>query len=312
MAEKNPKYYWLKLKEDFFGDKRIKKLRRGETGDTAVIIYLEMMLRALKTGGRLTFENLEDSFYEELALDLNEDEENCKTALEALIACGLLETADGKTYLLPEVANCTGSESESLQRVREYREKKKTTQRNANVTECNADVTKCNADVTECNTEIEKEIEKEKEIEIEIDTDTEIKKESDKNIYSKEEEEGAALKAAVCLPLRDNKKYYINDDEIKKWKELYPRVDILQELKTMTGWLQANPEKRRDRDNLPRFINAWFTRKQETPVETQVKKQTNAVKEHKLPEPDEYHDIKEIDKMILKMTPTLPPKKIRH
>ena len=38
------KYYWLKLKADWFSDKRIKKLRSIAGGDTYTIIYLKMML----------------------------------------------------------------------------------------------------------------------------------------------------------------------------------------------------------------------------------------------------------------------------
>ena len=41
------RYYWLKLKADWFSDKRIKKLRSIAGGDTHTIIYAE--LNALKT-----------------------------------------------------------------------------------------------------------------------------------------------------------------------------------------------------------------------------------------------------------------------
>ena len=38
----NKKFFWLKLKEDFFRDKRIKKLRKIAGGDTYTIIYLKL------------------------------------------------------------------------------------------------------------------------------------------------------------------------------------------------------------------------------------------------------------------------------
>ena len=53
MAEN--RYYWLKLQEDFFDSKRIKKLRRIAGGDTYTIIYLKMQLKALKTNGVLEY-----------------------------------------------------------------------------------------------------------------------------------------------------------------------------------------------------------------------------------------------------------------
>lgn len=38
----NKRYYWLKLKNNWFNDKRIKKLRSVAGGDTYVIIYLKI------------------------------------------------------------------------------------------------------------------------------------------------------------------------------------------------------------------------------------------------------------------------------
>lgn len=48
MAEK--KYYWLKMTDQFFEDKAIKKLRKIAGGDTYTIIYLKMLLTAIKQG----------------------------------------------------------------------------------------------------------------------------------------------------------------------------------------------------------------------------------------------------------------------
>ena len=64
MAEK--RYYWLKLKEDFFDQKEIKKLRRIAGGDTYTIIYLKMLLLSIKNGGKIMYEAVEDSLAEEL------------------------------------------------------------------------------------------------------------------------------------------------------------------------------------------------------------------------------------------------------
>ena len=47
MAE-GKRYYWLKLKDDLFTSIRIKKLRRMAGGDTYLIIYLKLQLKAIK------------------------------------------------------------------------------------------------------------------------------------------------------------------------------------------------------------------------------------------------------------------------
>ena len=118
------RYYWLKLKADWFPDKRIKKLRSIAGGDTHTIIYLKMMLLSLKDEGKLYFEGVEDNFASEIALALDEDAENVKLTLAFLQRHGLIEIGDDDEYQLTEVPTIIGSETASAMRVREHRERK--------------------------------------------------------------------------------------------------------------------------------------------------------------------------------------------
>lgn len=150
MAEK--RYYWLKLQEDFFESKRIKKLRRIAGGDTYTIIYLKMQLMAMKRGGVLEYTGLEPTFAEELALDLDESADNVSVTINFLLSCGLLETSDDKAFFVPYAVLNTGSEGSSAKRMREARAKS---------------VTLCEQSATLCEHRYgEKEIEKERDIEI--------------------------------------------------------------------------------------------------------------------------------------------------
>ena len=79
------RYYWLKLPDGFFRQKAIKKLRKIAGGDTYTIIYLKMLLVAMKQDGRLYFEGVEATFYDELALDLDEEVENVRVTVMFLI-----------------------------------------------------------------------------------------------------------------------------------------------------------------------------------------------------------------------------------
>lgn len=158
MAEEK-RYYWLKLKEDFFNSKRIKKLRNMAGGDTYTIIYLKMQLLALKTEGILTWTGLEEKFADELALDLNEKPDDVAVTLMYLLNTGLAETQDDSNIFLPWVIENTGSETSAAERMRKMRGRN-------NVTPL----------LRECYTE--------KEIEKEINTDTE-KEEADKPQRSK-------------------------------------------------------------------------------------------------------------------------------
>jgi len=164
------KYFWLKLKEDFFRDKWIKKLRRVAGGDTYTVIYLKMQLLSLKNEGLLYREDLSLEFHQELALEIDEDEENVLFTLMYLQNNSLIEEVNEGEFMLPDTVKAIGSESDSAERVRRYRQ-------NKNVQKA----LQCNEQVTICNTE--KEIEKEKE----------IYKESDLNLDSKNEEDEIKL-----------------------------------------------------------------------------------------------------------------------
>ena len=133
MGEK--RYYWLKLYDDFFTSKRIKKLRSIAGGDTYTIIYLKMQLKALKTDGYLYFDGVMSDFAEELALDIDEEPEDVKVTINYLLSVGLLETNDGEQYKLPFLDKCIGSENASAQRVRDHRAKQKALHCNTDVTE---------------------------------------------------------------------------------------------------------------------------------------------------------------------------------
>ena len=141
------KYYWLKLKSDFFTSRAMKKLRKIAGGDTYTIIYLKLQLLSLKDEGLLYYEGVEPTFSEEMALALDEDADNVKATLIFLENMGLISQKNDHEYILNEVPYLIGGESESAERVRRFRDKK--------ALQCNGDVTGSNKLVTTCNTEIE-------------------------------------------------------------------------------------------------------------------------------------------------------------
>lgn len=153
------RYFWLKLHKDFFQRKEIKRLRKIAGGDTYTIIYLKMLLRSIMSDGKLYFDGLEDDFASELALDLDEKEENVQITIQYLLKSGLLEMCSDEEYYLPDTKDSTGCETAAASRMRKCRAKKDKLDSN-NVT----------PRLQSGYGEIEKEIEKEKELEIEKDS----------------------------------------------------------------------------------------------------------------------------------------------
>lgn len=170
------KYFWLKLKADFFTSRAMKKLRRIAGGDTYTIIYLKLQLLSLKDEGLLFYEGVEPTFYEEMALALDEDAENVKVTLIFLENMGLIEKKNEHEYILTEVPYLIGSETDKAELMRKKRAKEKALTGN--------NVTNALPPVTDCYTEkeIEREKEKEKEIEIEKEKEIEIEKSESKKV----------------------------------------------------------------------------------------------------------------------------------
>jgi predicted phage replisome organizer len=241
------RYYWLKLPDDFFRQKPIKKLRKIAGGDTYTIIYLKMLLIAMKQDGRLYFDGVEDDFYDDLALDLDEEAENVKVTVMFLVRQGLMELIDDSEYLLTEVENMTGSETASTKRSRACRAR----QKEQKALQCNTEATLTQQTFSNCN--VEKEIEIEKEID----------KEKDKTlcqevITSRQEQ------IFISLPLvTGSGSYDVTFDYVNSLRELYPAIDVEQEFRKMYGWLDSNPTNRKTQRGIKRFITGWLARAQD-------------------------------------------------
>ena len=67
----------------------------------------------------------------------------------------------------------------------------------------------------------------------------------------------------IELTLNDKSSYPIYQLDIDQWQSLYPAINVLQQLRAMSGWLDANPTRRKTRKGIRRFINSWLAREQD-------------------------------------------------
>lgn len=190
------RYYWFRLHKDFFQKKEIKRLRRVAGGDTYAVIYLKMLLRSIADGGKLYFDGYEETFVSELALDIDEDEQNVQITVNYLLKNGLLLECEADEYYLPEASNNTGSETAAASRMRKLRNKSKELDCN-NVTQQRNNVTQmlheCSQPLQTCYGEIEKEkrdidrvidIDRHRDRDITISTTREKEKEKEEKTLS--------------------------------------------------------------------------------------------------------------------------------
>lgn len=97
------------------------------------------------------------------------------------------------------------------------------------------------------------------------------------NKRNKEREEGKEIKnntslyapssreneAVARIPLNITDTYHlIFQEDIDHYKELYPAVDVEQEIRSMVGWCEANPNNRKTKGGVKRFINNWLNKSQ--------------------------------------------------
>ncbi len=151
------KFYWLKLKEDFFDDLTIKMIEEMENGIYYTNFLMKLYLKSLKTEGKLLFRDTIPYDEKMLSVLTGVNIDTVRTALKIFLEFGMVERWDDGTLYISEVQTMIGNETESARRVRKHREEK-------------TKALQCNTFVTKSNTEIELE----KELDIDINTNTPI------------------------------------------------------------------------------------------------------------------------------------------
>lgn len=68
--------------------------------------------------------------------------------------------------------------------------------------------------------------------------------------------------AIITLTLNTGEEYGITQEDISEWEELYPAVNVMQELRNMKGWCKENASKRKTERGIRKFINSWLSREQ--------------------------------------------------
>ena len=78
-----------------------------------------------------------------------------------------------------------------------------------------------------------------------------------------QELEAPDRKKAISLTLNDKSEYWIYGDQVEQWSQLFPAVDVMQELRKMKSWLDSNPSRRKTKKGILRFVNGWLSKEQD-------------------------------------------------
>lgn len=96
MAE-NKKYYFLKLKEDFFDQREIVVLEGSKDGVLYVNILLKLYLKSLQHNGKLLLNEMTPLSAEMIALLTRHEIGTVERAIRAFMQLGLVEVLDSYT-----------------------------------------------------------------------------------------------------------------------------------------------------------------------------------------------------------------------
>lgn len=78
-----------------------------------------------------------------------------------------------------------------------------------------------------------------------------------------QELEAPDRKKAISLTLNDKSEYWIYGDQVERWSQLFPAVDVMQELRKMKSWLDSNPSRQKTKKGILRFVNGWLSKEQD-------------------------------------------------
>lgn len=134
------KRYWLKLDKNFLKSTHIKVIKNMPNGKDYIIFYLALMLESVETIGHLRFSDLVPYNEEMLASITDTNIDIVRSAVTIFEGLGLMQKLDDGTIYMTQVAQMTGKESDSAERVRRYRLK----QKEIKMLQCNGNVTNSN------------------------------------------------------------------------------------------------------------------------------------------------------------------------
>ncbi|WP_010293557.1 phage replisome organizer N-terminal domain-containing protein [Clostridium senegalense] len=121
---KDKKYYWLKMKEDFFEEDTIQWLEEQENGKDYCLFYLKLCLKSLKTNGiliRNVGQILVPYDVKKLASMTNTNADTVRIAMEVFKKIGLVQILENGEIYLSQLENMVGSESEWAKKKRQQR-----------------------------------------------------------------------------------------------------------------------------------------------------------------------------------------------
>ena len=216
------RYYWLKLKRDFFKRHDIRIIEEMENGKDYILFYLKLLLESVSHEGHLRFSETIPYNEKMLSVITNTNIDIVRSAMKILTELNMIEVLDDSTIYMSEVEKLTGSETTAAERMRKSRNKQKALPECNNVTE-------------ECNNEQNCYTEKEIETELDTETDKELKEDKMSDKPTKSPKHKYGMYNNVLL----------SDEEMEKLQNEFP-YDYQERIERLSEYIASKGAKYKD------------------------------------------------------------------
>lgn len=221
MAEKDKRYYWLKLKRDFFKRHDIQIIESMPNGKDYILFYLKLLCESVDHDGNLRFNEQIPYSEQMLSTITNTNIDIVRSAIKVFTELQMMELLDNGTYFMNEVEKMLGSETYWAEKKRVQRSKMDNVQLLSNASPTRPSKSKS--------------IEKELDIDTDKDTELEEKKNTQKK-KPKEEKHKYGEYQHVFLTDRQHEKL-IND---------YGEFEVQNAIKFLDEYIQMKGYKAKD------------------------------------------------------------------
>lgn len=117
------KYYWLKLKRDFFKRHDIRIIEEMPNGKDYVLFYLKLLLESVDHEGTLRFSDTIPYNEQMLSVVTNTNIDIVRSAMKLFIELHMIDVFDDQTIYMNEVEKYIGSETQWAEKKRLQRAK---------------------------------------------------------------------------------------------------------------------------------------------------------------------------------------------
>ena len=115
------RYYWLRLKKDFFKRHDVRIIESMPNGKDYVLFYLKLLCESVDHEGRLRFSDSIPYSEDMLGTITGTNIDIVRNAIKIFVQLDLMEILDDGTLFMSEVSKLLGSETDWAEKKRQYR-----------------------------------------------------------------------------------------------------------------------------------------------------------------------------------------------